>query len=290
MKGILLAGGTGSRLRPLTSVLSKQLLPVYDKPMIYYPLSTLMLAGIQDILIIVTPQHETLFREQLGDGQKFGINISYKVQDTPSGIAEAVILGEKFTDGATFSLILGDNIFFGQGLTDRLMSARSKISKGGAVVFGYNVRDPSDFGVITIDESGGVVSIEEKPEQPKSNIAATGLYFFDGKAAEYAKTLSPSQRGELEITDLLKLYLGRGALSLEMLGRGFAWLDTGSHENIMQASQFVSTVEARQGFKIACLEEISMNNGWLTKGKVKQQIEGAGNSSYYRYIRQLLTS
>ncbi|EBC1600527.1 glucose-1-phosphate thymidylyltransferase RfbA, partial [Salmonella enterica] len=263
MKGIILAGGSGTRLYPITMGVSKQLLPVYDKPMIYYPLSVLMLAGIQDILLITTPEDQQSFVRLLGDGNQFGINISYAMQPSPDGLAQAFIIGENFIGQDSVCLVLGDNIFFGQGFTPKLKIASERIC--GATIFGYQVRDPERFGVVEFDREFKALSIEEKPINPKSNWAVTGLYFYDNKVIEIAKTIEPSSRGELEITTLNAVYLDNNALNVELLGRGFAWLDTGTHDSLIEAGTFVETVQKRQGMMVACLEEIGWRNGWLTK-------------------------
>lgn len=289
IKGIVLAGGAGTRLYPSTMVVSKQLLPIYDKPMIYHPISVLMLAGIKDILIISTPQDLPNFRKLLGNGEQFGVNFSYKEQPSPDGLAQAFILGEEFIGKDPVALVLGDNIFFGQGFSKTLQTVVKKIeTDGGATVFGYKVKDPHRFGVVDFDESGKALSIEEKPANPKSNYAVTGLYFYDNKVVEYVKQQKPSARGELEITDLNNVYLKNGDLSVELLGRGFAWLDTGTHTSLLQASQYVQTIEENQGVKIACLEEIAYRMGFLKKEDLKKQIEKFKNNEYYQYIGRIV--
>jgi len=286
MKGIILAGGSGTRLYPITKGVSKQLLPVYDKPMIYYPLSVLMLAGIQDILIITTPEDQSGFIRMLGDGKEFGINLSYAVQPSPDGLAQAFIIGEEFIGNDSVCLVLGDNIFWGQGFTPILKSAASRNS--GASVFGYQVKDPERFGVVAFDENKKAISLEEKPEKPQSNFAVTGLYFYDNDVIEMAKQVKPSHRGELEITTLNQMYMERGDLNVELLGRGFAWLDTGTHESLLEAAMFVETIEKRQGYKIACLEEISWRNGWLTDSQVLKTAESLSKNSYGQYLKGLM--
>ena len=287
MKGIVLAGGSGTRLYPTTMAVSKQLLPVYDKPMIYYPISVLMLAGIREILIISTPQDLPNFEKLLGDGSQFGVKFSYKVQPSPDGLAQAFILGEEFIGDDTAALVLGDNIFYGQSFSRMLHKAVKSAEKGEATVFGYPVKDPERFGVVEFDSAGKAVSIEEKPENPKSNYAVTGLYFYDNKVVEYAKSLKPSKRGELEITDLNKIYLEKGKLNVELFGRGFAWLDTGTHHSLLQAGQYVQTIEENQGIKIACLEEIAMRVGFLTKEEIVENAKKFKNNEYYTYVREL---
>ncbi len=286
MKGIILAGGSGTRLYPLTKVTSKQLLPIYDKPMIYYPLSVLMNAGIKDILIISTPLDTPRFEELLGDGSQFGISLSYKVQPSPDGLAQAFIIGDEFIRDDNVAMILGDNIFHGHGFTKRLRKAAEK--QTGATVFGYYVDDPERFGIVEFDEYGKAISIEEKPEHPKSNYCVTGLYFYDNRVVEYAKSLKPSKRGELEITDLNRIYLEKGELEVELLGQGFTWLDTGTHESLMDAGNFVRTVETHQHRKIACLEEIAYLNGWITRDQVMEAYEVLKKNQYGKYLKDVL--
>lgn len=286
MKGIILAGGSGTRLYPLTQVTSKQLLPIYDKPMIYYPLSILMNAGIREILIISTPTDTPRFEELLGDGSQFGISLQYKVQPSPDGLAQAFLLGEEFIDGDSCAMVLGDNIFHGHGLTKRLRAAAAK--ETGATVFGYYVDDPERFGVVEFDSEGKAVSIEEKPKQPKSNYAVTGLYFYDKKVVDYAKSIKPSARGELEITDLNRIYLESGELEVTLLGQGFTWLDTGTHESLVDATNFVHTVETHSHRKIACLEEIAYLNGWITKDDMQKRYELYQKNQYGKYLLDVL--
>ena len=283
MKGIILAGGSGTRLYPLTMVTSKQLLPVYDKPMIYYPLSTLMLAGIKDILIISTPTDLPNFERLLGDGSDYGINLSYKVQPSPDGLAQAFIIGEEFIAGDSCAMVLGDNIFYGHGFKKTLKAAAAK--ENGATVFGYYVNDPERFGIVEFDKDGKAVSIEEKPQNPKSNYCVTGLYFYDNRVCEFAKKIKPSKRGELEITDLNKMYLEEGSLDVVRLGRGFAWLDTGTVDALHAASEFVKVVETRQSVKISAIEEIAYENGWITKEKLLESAEKYGKSPYGQHLK-----
>lgn len=286
MKGIILAGGSGTRLFPITKGTSKQLLPIYDKPMIYYPLSVLMLAGIKDVLIITTPEDNSAFKRLLGNGNQFGINLEYAVQDAPNGIAEAFIIGEKFINGDSVCLVLGDNIFYGHGFSTSLANALA--NKDGATVFGYMVKDPQRFGVVEFDDRRRVVSIEEKPSSPKSNFAVTGLYFYDSSIVDIAKQVKPSARGELEITTVNQEYLKLNKLKVEILGRGFTWLDTGTHESLLEASHFVQTIEKMQGLKIACLEEIALRNNWLTTEQVRAHGQLMKNNSYGQYLLSLV--
>lgn len=286
MKGIVLAGGSGTRLYPLTTVTSKQLLPIYDKPMIYYPISVLMDAGIRDILIISTPNDTARFEALLGDGHQFGINLTYKIQPSPDGLAQAFLIAEDFIGGDTVAMVLGDNIFHGHGLKKRLVAAASK--KKGATVFGYYVDDPERFGIVEFDENNRAISIEEKPEHPKSNYCVTGLYFYDNRVVDFAKSLSPSARGELEITDLNKIYLEKGELEVSLLGQGFTWLDTGTHESLVDATNFVRTVETHQHRKIACLEEIAYLNGWISKEKLEEIYETYKKNQYGAYLKDVI--
>jgi len=285
-KGIILAGGSGTRLYPITRVISKQLLPIYDKPMIYYPLSTLMHAGIREILIITTPHEQALFKQLLGDGSQWGIKIAFAVQESPDGLAQALIIGEEFLEGSPSCLILGDNIFHGGGLKDML--ARCTQREEGSTVFGYWVRDPERYGVVEFDDQMRVLGLEEKPSRPRSNYAVTGLYFYDNRASQFARELKPSPRGELEITDLNRRYLEDGSLRLERLGRGYAWLDTGTHESLQQASSFIETIETRQGLKVACPEEIAYLRGWINREQVLELAQPLRNSGYGDYLVQLL--
>lgn len=287
MKGIVLAGGSGTRLYPLTMVTSKQLLPIYDKPMVYYPLSTLMLAGIRDILIISTPTDLPNFERLLGDGSRYGIHLSYKVQPSPDGLAQAFTLGEEFIAGDSCAMVLGDNIFYGAGLGERLQTAVHHAENGQATVFGYYVNDPERFGIVEFDESGRVISVEEKPKQPKSNYAITGLYFYDNRVVELAKQVKPSARGELEITDLNRMYLEAGDLNVQLLGRGYAWLDTGTMDTLVEAAEFVQVIENRQGIMISAPEEIAYRNGWITKGQLLQSADTYGKSPYGVHLRRV---
>lgn len=287
MKGIVLAGGSGTRLYPLTMVTSKQLLPIYDKPMVYYPLSTLMLAGIRDILIISTPTDLPNFERLLGDGNRYGIHLSYKVQPSPDGLAQAFILGEEFIAGDSCAMVLGDNIFYGAGLGERLQTAVRNAGNGQATVFGYYVNDPERFGIVEFDESGRVISVEEKPKQPKSNYAITGLYFYDHRVVELAKQVKPSARGELEITDLNRMYLEAGDLNVQLLGRGYAWLDTGTMDTLVEAAEFVQVIENRQGIMISAPEEIAYRNGWITEQALLQSADTYGKSPYGEHLRRV---
>ena len=285
-KGIILAGGSGTRLYPITKGVSKQLLPIYDKPMIYYPISVLMLAGIQDILIITTPEDKESFERLLGDGSQFGVRLQYAIQPSPDGLAQAFIIGEEFIGDSNVCLVLGDNIFYGQGFTPMLKQAVAR--QKGATVFGYQVKDPERFGVVEFDEHKRAISLEEKPKQPKSNFAVTGLYFYDNDVIQIAKQVKPSDRGELEITTVNQMYLERGDLSVELLGRGFAWLDTGTHASLLEAAQFVETLEKRQGYKVACLEEIAFNQGWLSKEQVLKIGQSMSKNDYGQYLISLV--
>lgn len=288
MKGIILAGGSGTRLYPITRGVSKQLLPVYDKPMIYYPLATLMLAGIKDVLIITTPEDNESFIRLLGDGSDFGVNLQYAIQPSPDGLAQAFLIGEEFIGDDSVCLVLGDNIFYGQSFGKQLNHARELTSQGLATVFGYQVRDPERFGVVEFDKNMKAVSIEEKPEEPKSNYAVTGLYFYDNRVVELAKQVKPSARGELEITTLNEMYLNDGTLNVELLGRGFAWLDTGTHGSLHEASSFVQTIENVQGLKVACLEEIAWRNGWLSDSELESLAQPMLKNGYGQYLNSLI--
>lgn len=286
MKGIVLAGGSGTRLYPITQGTSKQLMPIYDKPMVFYPISVLMLAGIRDILIITTPEDMPGFKRLLGDGSQFGVSFSYEVQPSPDGLAQAFIIGEKFIDGDSCALVLGDNIYFGESFGQKLENVVKR--NQGATVFGYQVLDPERFGVVEFDEKNRAISLEEKPAKPKSTWAVTGLYFYDKDVVEMAKQVKPSERGELEITTLNELYLEKGKLQVEKLGRGFAWLDTGTHDSLLEASQFVHTIEKRQGYKVACLEEIAYRKGWLAKEQVAEQARLLAKTGYGQYLKRLI--
>ncbi|CAI2473268.1 glucose-1-phosphate thymidylyltransferase RfbA [Serratia proteamaculans] len=286
MKGIVLAGGSGTRLYPITRGISKQLLPIYDKPMVYYPISVLMLAGIRDILIISTPEDMPSFKRLLGDGSSFGINLSYEIQPSPDGLAQAFLIGEEFINGDSCALVLGDNIHFGQGFGNKLDTVVKRTE--GATIFGYQVMDPERFGVVEFDDNFRALSLEEKPAVPKSNWAVTGLYFYDQNVVEMAKLVKPSARGELEITTLNQMYLDRGALNVELLGRGFAWLDTGTHDSLIEASQFIHTIEKRQGFKVACLEEIAFRKGWLSREQLAAEAKLLSKTQYGQYLSQLI--
>lgn len=285
-KGIILAGGSGTRLYPITKGVSKQLLPIYDKPMIYYPLSVLMLAGIQDILIITTPEDKESFERLLGDGSQFGVRLQYAIQPSPDGLAQAFIIGEAFIGDSNVCLVLGDNIFYGQGFTPMLKQAVARAK--GATVFGYQVKDPERFGVVEFDEQKRAISLEEKPTHPKSHFAVTGLYFYDNEVIQIAKQVKPSERGELEITTVNQMYLERGDLNVELLGRGFAWLDTGTHASLLEAAQFVETLEKRQGYKVACLEEIAFNQGWLSPGQILEIGQSMSKNDYGQYLISLV--
>ncbi len=286
MKGIVLAGGSGTRLYPITKGVSKQLLPIYDKPMIYYPISVLMLAGIREILIISTPEDMAGYKRLLGDGSQFGVRFTYEIQPSPDGLAQAFLIGESFIGKDDVCLILGDNIYFGESFSQKLEQATD--TAHGATVFGYQVTDPERFGVVAFDEDFNAVSIEEKPKEPKSNYAVTGLYFYDNSVIEMAKQITPSERGELEITSINQMYLEKGRLKVELLGRGFAWLDTGTHESLMEASNFVHTIEKRQGLKVACLEEIAYRKGWLTRADLEELVKPLAKTGYGQYIQRLI--
>jgi len=286
-KGIILAGGSGTRLYPITKGVSKQLLPIYDKPMIYYPLSVLMLAGIREVLIITTPEDVDSFKRLLGDGSQFGIELTYAIQPSPDGLAQAFIIGEDFIGQSNVCLVLGDNIFYGQGFTPMLKQAIAR--QQGATVFGYQVKDPERFGVVEFDQNKCAISLEEKPKHPKSNFAVTGLYFYDNDVIQIAKQVKPSDRGELEITTVNQMYLERGDLNVELLGRGFAWLDTGTHESLLEAAQFVETIEKRQGYKVACLEEIAFNNGWLSAEQILEIGQSMSKNEYGQYLMSLVS-
>ena len=288
MKGIVLAGGSGTRLHPITRGVSKQMLPIYDKPMIYYPLSVLMLAGIREILVISTPEDLPNYLKLLGDGSDFGLHLTYAEQPSPDGLAQAFLIGEEFIGDDSVCLILGDNIFYGYGFSAMLRTAVDRV--GGATVFGYHVHDPERFGVVEFNAEGKVLSVEEKPAQPKSNYAITGLYFYDNRAVEIAKSINPSHRGELEITDVNRAYLESGELNVSLMGRGFAWLDTGTHDSLMEAGQFVQTIERRQGLKVACLEEIGYRNGWLSEGRLAIQAQKLEKTGYGQYLLRVLKS
>jgi glucose-1-phosphate thymidylyltransferase len=285
-KGIILAGGTGTRLYPLTKVVSKQLMPIYDKPMVYYPLATLMQAGINDILVISTPEETHRFEELLGSGENFGINISYKIQPSPDGLAQAFIIAEDFLDGSAAALVLGDNMFYGHDLTKSLKNANAQAS--GGTVFGYHVANPKSYGVVEFDKNGTAISIEEKPEQPKSNYAIPGLYFFDKRVVEFAKNVKPSVRGELEITDVIDQYLKASELKVEIMGRGTAWLDTGTHDDLLAAAQFIATIDKRQGLKVNCPEEVAFRNGWITEDKLREIAVPLVKSGYGDYLLKLI--
>ena len=288
MKGIILAGGSGTRLYPLTKAISKQIMPVYDKPMIYYPLSTLMLAGINEVLIISTPRDLPVFEELLGDGKQLGMNIGYAVQDAPNGLAEAFLIGAVFIGDDSVALVLGDNIFYGQSFSQTLRNARDRVEKeGGATIFGYYVRDPREYGVVEFDENGKAISIEEKPQEPKSNYAVPGLYFYDNDVVKIAKTITPSARGELEITAVNNAYLDRGDLFVETLGRGFAWLDTGNHDMLLAAANFVSTIQKRQGMYVSCIEEIAFKRGFITADQLKELAKPLMKSDYGKYLLEV---